>query len=51
MNIILDTLFLRKPRIEYVSPPICEATILASGSGESIMTSADMDQVLIDLGE
>lgn len=32
MNSILDTLFLRKPRIEYVSPPVCEAQFSSSGS-------------------
>jgi hypothetical protein len=31
MNVILDTLFLRKPRIEYVSPAICEAQFSSSG--------------------
>jgi len=48
MNVILDNLFLRKPRIEYVSPPICEATVNESGSGEVIPTSSE-DEVLIDL--
>jgi hypothetical protein len=47
MNVVLDNLFLRKPRIEYVSPPICEATVITSSSGE-IVTSSD-DEVLIDL--
>lgn len=47
MNTLLDTLFLRKPRIEYVSPPICDSTVVESGSGESVMTSDDL--VLIEL--
>ena len=47
MNVVLDNLFLRKPRIEYVSPPICEATVNTSSSGE-VPTSSE-DEVLIDL--
>jgi hypothetical protein len=47
MNVILDNLFLRKPRIEYVSPPICESTVNTSSSGE-VVTSSE-DEVLIDL--
>jgi hypothetical protein len=31
MNVILDSLFLRRPRIEYVSPPICEALFSSTG--------------------
>lgn len=31
MNVVIDTLYLRKPRIEYVSPPICEAQFSSSG--------------------
>lgn len=34
MNTILDVLFLRKPQIEYVSPPVCEAIF----SGSSTVT-------------
>jgi len=47
MNIVLDNLFLRKPKIEYISPPICEAMVITSSSGE-IVTSSE-DEVLIDL--
>ena len=40
MNIILDTLYLRRPRIEYVSPPICPIQCpLASASGSSMSIS------------
>lgn len=32
MNTVLDVLFLRKPQIEYVSPPVCEAIFSGSGT-------------------
>lgn len=31
MNVVLETLFLRRPKIEYVSPPICPVNFSASG--------------------
>jgi hypothetical protein len=31
MNNALDVLFLRKPRIDYISPPVCEALFSSSG--------------------
>lgn len=48
-NTILDTLFLRKPRIEYQCPAICESTVSESGSSESVVTSSDFDVVLVEL--
>jgi hypothetical protein len=35
MNTVLDTLFLRTPRIEYVCPPVCET--IFSGSGHAVI--------------
>lgn len=31
MNCALEVLFLRKPRIDYISPPVCEALFSSSG--------------------
>jgi hypothetical protein len=31
MNVVLETLYLRRPRIEYVSPPVCPIVFSASG--------------------
>ena len=38
MNQVLDVLLLRRVRLEYISPPICQAIL--SGSGSSLMLSA-----------
>lgn len=40
MNVILDILFLRRPKIEYVSPPVCEAQF--SSSSEPIIILEDI---------
>lgn len=32
MNTVIDTLFLRRPKIDYLSPPVCEAIFSNSGS-------------------
>lgn len=38
MNQVLDVLLLRRVRLEYISPPICQAIL--SGSGSSLMLAA-----------
>lgn len=35
MRTVLDTLYLRRPRLNYVSPPVCPVVISASGSSSS----------------
>lgn len=32
MNSVIETLFLRRPKIDYISPPICDVDFSASGS-------------------
>lgn len=32
MNSVIDTLFLRRPKLEYISPPVCEFDFSSSGS-------------------
>jgi len=32
MNVVLESLFLRRPRIEYISPPVCPVHFSASGT-------------------
>jgi len=43
MNVVLDTLYLRKPRIEYVSPPICDA--IFSSSGGPVIILPDIERL------
>lgn len=43
MNLVLDTLFLRRPKINYVSPPVCEA--IFSGTGSPIIILADIGKL------
>src|SRR6266545_2351324 len=40
MNSVLDLLYLRRPKLEYVCPPICDYLVPASGSGSSLMMEA-----------
>lgn len=43
MNVIYDNLSLRRPKLEYVSPPICEAVVVVSGSGFVVVLQGDIE--------
>jgi hypothetical protein len=43
-SIALDTLFLRRPKLNYVSPPVCEAVF--SGTGSPIIILPDIGPLL-----
>lgn len=43
MNTVLDNIFLRRPPIEYTSPPICEATVEFSGSSVIVIVEGDIE--------
>lgn len=48
MNVVLETLFLRRPRIEYVCPPVCEAQF--SGSGSPIIVLDEIGKLVSPTG-
>lgn len=43
MNTVIDNLFWRRPKIEYTSPPICEATVEFSGSSIMVIIEGDIE--------
>lgn len=46
MSASLDVLFLRRPKIDYVSPPVCEAIFSGSGSPVIVLDPFDLlDQI------
>jgi hypothetical protein len=49
MNTVLEALFLRRPRIEYISPPVCP--IHFSASGVAIFDQCFHDQSFCSLGK
>lgn len=44
MNQLLDFLFLRRPKLDYICPPICE--VIFTGSGGPIITLEDLERLL-----
>jgi hypothetical protein len=44
MNQLLDFLFLRRPKLDYISPPVCE--VIFTGSGGPIITLEDLERLL-----
>jgi hypothetical protein len=43
MNSVIDNLFLRRPKLEYTSPPICEAAVEFSGSSVIVIVEGDIE--------
>jgi hypothetical protein len=43
MNSVIDILFLRRPKLEYTSPPICEAKVEFSGSSVLVIIEGDAE--------
>lgn len=48
MNVVIETLFLRHPRFEYISPAICEA--IFSGSGSPVIVLDPISHLLRPTG-